>query len=289
MPAPARRISVLEHGSPAGRFTFAELAPHRALRSLVRQIWWVCGHTAYARERLLPDGDVVLLFNLGSPQGLVARDNPQAVTWFCDAWVSGLQQRYLLLETLGESHLLGVRLDPLGAYALLGLPMSELTDRVVDLDLILGASIRAWHGKLAGACSPDEALARVENLLLERLGHARPRHPAVAFARRRLVTAGGEGALADLCRETGLSAKSLGRHFTAQVGVPPKRFARLLRFRRAVTLLNQPARQDLATVALECGYFDQPHFNREFRHFAGVSPTVYLSGRGPDGTTVIEG
>ena len=55
--------------------------------------------------------------------------------------------------------------------------------------------------------------------------------------------------------------------------MPPKPLARILRFERAAARLRQGAA--LADAALDSGYYDQAHFNRDFRAFAGVTPTEY--------------
>ncbi len=53
--------------------------------------------------------------------------------------------------------------------------------------------------------------------------------------------------------------------------------ARLVRFQRAAHLLQQPGHRSLVSIALSCGYYDQAHFNREFRELAACTPTVYLA------------
>jgi transcriptional regulator GlxA family with amidase domain len=57
----------------------------------------------------------------------------------------------------------------------------------------------------------------------------------------------------------------------------PKIIGRVLRFDRARHLLGRPTRPGLAAVAAACGYYDQAHLTREFRGFAGMSPTAWLA------------
>lgn len=58
--------------------------------------------------------------------------------------------------------------------------------------------------------------------------------------------------------------------------------ARLIRFDRAVQRLQAPG-SALAEVAQDCGYYDQAHFNRDFRTFAGLSPTEFIRASLPEG------
>jgi transcriptional regulator GlxA family with amidase domain len=74
-----------------------------------------------------------------------------------------------------------------------------------------------------------------------------------------------------LVAELPTSERQLERRFERVVGLTPKRYAALLRFERAVAALRTGVA--LGTVAIEAGYYDQAHFNRDFRRFAGTTPT----------------
>jgi AraC-like DNA-binding protein len=87
----------------------------------------------------------------------------------------------------------------------------------------------------------------------------------------------------------------MARRFNEQIGVTPKTVARVLRFERAVHVLGhrdgaswtdgltqQAGGMTWGEVALECGYFDQAHMNRDFREFAGASPSELAASLLPD-------
>jgi transcriptional regulator GlxA family with amidase domain len=83
----------------------------------------------------------------------------------------------------------------------------------------------------------------------------------------------------EVSRDLGLLPRTLRRRFTAQVGLTPKRFARVQRMRRLVRDLDGQAQVDWASVAAKHGYADQPHLADEFRELAGVTPNEYLRSR----------
>ena len=95
-----------------------------------------------------------------------------------------------------------------------------------------------------------------------------------------------DAAIAELRRATGFSKRRLVGAFRDEIGVPPKLYARLVRFQRASALLDAGA-ATLAEVALAAGYYDQPHMNAEFREFARLTPRRYLAARRPAGDTVV--
>jgi AraC-like DNA-binding protein len=59
------------------------------------------------------------------------------------------------------------------------------------------------------------------------------------------------------------------------VGLTPKLYCRVLRFHHAIEQAGSVDRGSWAELALGAGYADQPHFNRDFREFAGVTPSRY--------------
>ena len=68
--------------------------------------------------------------------------------------------------------------------------------------------------------------------------------------------------------------------------MPPKAIAAILRFERAVQELRRNGRARLLEIAHDCGYYDQAHFNRDFRRFAGTTPSELIAHRLPDGAGV---
>jgi AraC-like DNA-binding protein len=104
----------------------------------------------------------------------------------------------------------------------------------------------------------------------------------VAHAWRRLEVTHGQVGIGALARETGWSHKHLIAQFTEQLGIAPKVMARVLRFGRAAEMLKISDRGRFADIAYACGYYDQAHFTRDFRAFAGVTPSALLSSQLPN-------
>jgi transcriptional regulator GlxA family with amidase domain len=103
--------------------------------------------------------------------------------------------------------------------------------------------------------------------------------PVLHHALSLLVQAKGSKAVSAVVEEVGISPRRLTRSLREYVGFRPKLLCRLLRFNHALQALEARPDVDRAEVALSCGYFDQSHFNHEFRTFAGMDPTTYLHHR----------
>lgn len=85
-------------------------------------------------------------------------------------------------------------------------------------------------------------------------------------------------ALAEAC---GLSPRRLRDLFNEQVGMSPKRFARLQRFHRVLSKSFRHRDVDWASVAADCGFCDQSHLIHEFHAFSGLTPATYHALQGP--------
>jgi AraC-like DNA-binding protein len=79
--------------------------------------------------------------------------------------------------------------------------------------------------------------------------------------------------------ESAFRRDAFGSCFRNEVGLSPKAFCRIRRFNEVLRHIERLATIDWLDVALSCGYFDQAHFNHDFRAFAGLSPSAYLRDR----------
>ena len=190
-----------------------------------------------------------------------------------ESFIAGVHDESTLVEHDGYACGLEIHFTPLGARRFLGMPGSELTNRIVELrDVLADADLLVEE--LYGLTSWEARFDRLERAVLAR-AHAAPLlPPAVEFAWRRLRDTHGAAPVAHIAGELGCSRRHLTQRFGAELGLPPKALARVLRFQRAVSMLR--AGGELADVAYSCGYYDQPHFNRDFRALAGVTPSEFL-------------
>ena len=268
-------IRIDRHDSPLGRWLLARWAPER-LAGVVEGIWYFEGWLSELRERHFPHGRVELVVQLGPLYRQVVGDRTETFTPTC---VSGLLLGPDVIEAPpGPSAVLGARLHPGGAFAILGRPLHELTGLTADLEDVVHRSAAELAERCAAAPTPEGRLRKAAAWLEERRrAHAGP-DPAVAWMARELERRSGAVAIGRLRERTGWSKSRLTAVFREQIGVPPKTLARILRFRRALELVHRED-DDLSSVALAAGYYDQPHFNSEFRELSGFTPTEYLARR----------
>jgi AraC-like DNA-binding protein len=234
-----------------------------------------CGRSAGLVEApVLPHPGVTLVVEFGS--GLLVVDD-----------AAGRQQRGSLVAGLasGAVRMRGeriecveARLSPLVARTVLGVSPAELDRGVLSLDDVWGAEAARIRERLNNAPSWEDRFALTDALLARR-GETGPRmDPEVAAVWHRIVADHGLVRIEDLAAETGWSRRRLWGRFRSQIGVPPKRAARLVRFNRAAQRLA--AGLSATRVAAECGYADQSHLHREVLAFTTLTPTMLAGNPG---------
>ena len=163
-----------------------------------------------------------------------------------------------------------VRLSPTAAYSELGTSPADLNRLVVTLDDLWGRDAARLREQLGEARSWAARFALTEAALARRRAAGPSVDPEVAWAWARISGSRGRTRIDALAAELGWSRKRLWSRFCAQVGLAPKRAAKLVRFDHAVHRLA--AGQDPAGVAAAGGYVDQSHLHRDVQELSGLTP-----------------
>ena len=256
---------------------YEEITPVEPLSRYIKCVWVMQspGAESSSQERILPDGCTEIVFNLADPfrqQDLDNHTQLQPLTLLV-----GQMRRHLLIAPTGRVKLVGVRFRPGGAYPFLRLPQDEIADRVIALDLVWGAIGRELESRIGEAPTTSGIVREIEAVLLARLSRFRARDEAELKAIDLILRSGGCLPIESLAEEMGISFRKLDRRFNTRVGLPPKTLCRIIRFQRALRMIERESvRPDWVRIALECGYYDQPHFIKEFKTFAGTEPTTYF-------------
>lgn len=256
----------------------AQLAP------FVEQFWHSEGSTAVARERLFPSGYIELALTLGERHYCVTGDSTETLPV---SGITGILSEPMVLEHPRYHDVLAARLRPAGAYALLGVPMHEVKGQNVDLCAVFGGEADELAERCHGAASVEERFRLLAEWIRRRTEQSRGIDEAIAWSVAQIERSDGAVSIGELREETGMSKSRLVSSFRHQVGVTPKLYSRIIRFRRACAMLDAGA-GSLADVAVAAGFYDQPHMNAEFRELAGLTPGEFLAVRYPGGNTAAE-
>ncbi|MFB7493762.1 helix-turn-helix domain-containing protein [Streptomyces sp. NPDC056161] len=169
---------------------------------------------------------------------------------------------------------LQVRLSPVVAHAVLGGVVADLDTTAVTLDDLWGRESARISERLGDLPSWTDRFAWVDAWLARRCAAASRVAPEVAWAWRRIDASRGTVRIERVATELGWSRRQLWSRFRSQVGLSPKRVAKLVRFDHAVHGLV--AGQDAAGVAADSGYTDQSHLHRDVMAYTGLTPATVV-------------
>ena len=151
--------------------------------------------------------------------------------------------------------------------------MHEIIDEACNTADFFHQQIQQVNEQLFNTLQYDEMIAVVEKFLLQKLSTIKAVLPF-------------DNAMATLLKHDGLlpidqvaslacvSLRQFERQCKERIGLPPKLYARLIRFSKAYRLFEGQPHLSWTHIAHTCGYFDQMHFIRDCKEFAGVVPTV---------------
>lgn len=249
----------------AGPFHFRK--PGLPLSECVDFFWIYDGYAPpHRRERLLPTGASELVFSVDS-KGRAA------------SGVSGARSEALVLDTSTPFSVIAVHFRPGGSLPFFGVRSTALCNQGVALDLLWGRAADSLSDRLWNEKTADKRFNLLEEALLSRARGRFDRHPAVRYALDVFERSNGMRPVGDVIQGIALSPRRFGELFGSEVGLSPKAFCRVRRFNEVLRRIERLTDVDWADVASTCGYFDQAHFNHDFRAFAGLTPSAYLRDR----------
>lgn len=274
--------------SPLGRWNMIEADPAPDLADVVDCYWEGWGDIPPLREKILPRQNVELMFNLRGRHRILALDGRETDSAHNGGWLSGMQRRWMLIETYEGSHFVAARLKPWGAWRLLREPMREVSCRVPETHELWGRSGEDLLERLHGAPNPFARFDLLEQHLRRRLDLRTQQHADLVEASRRIRGAQGRLRITALCKDLGTSRATLGRRFREQVGLAPKTYARVIRIEALMGHLAAHGPDQWAGLAEDFGYHDQAHLVHDFQEFCGASPEEYLRRAAPGGGATVE-
>jgi AraC-like DNA-binding protein len=252
---------------------FRRIRPAPDLTPFIRYYWVLKGKPLDASlHPIFPDGCTEIVLNLGPPAcEQLPHGDPVAQP---AAMLVGQMTRPVLVLPGAELRMVGVKLAPWGAVAVLGPEAVNLRDDTAGLGDLGAGGLEVLREQLDD-CGDDAAMGVVlDSAMRARLGMS-PVSRLDRITKFASALAKGPGCSLDgWARTLGCSARTLERSFERWVGLSPKELARLLRFQQALRLAASRPDMNWAVVAASAGYSDQAHLGRDFRQFAGASPTT---------------
>jgi len=222
-------------------------------------------------NRVLPDTSLAIAFKIKGQVNYITSNTSNGLP---SSVISGLRKSVRLINYLKDTATIIVLFKETGAAAFFKEPLHELFEESVSLNnFIRQQKILRIEEQLAETQNNHQRIAIIEQFLLSKLYDRKPDR-LISAAVHKIYAAKGIIKIKELAGALYISHDAFEKRFRKVVGSSPKQFSSIVRMKSVV---NQEQQTGMLTdIALNAGYFDQPHFNKEFKLFTGQTPTDFF-------------
>jgi AraC-like DNA-binding protein len=247
--------------------------PAALLRHLVRYYVHVEDRfTAQPRVQPVPARTAVAIeFTLAEPFEVRCGGSPPTVAHPV-AVIGAQTYRRVHLSMQGGVETFVIVFQPGGLARLFSIPSDLLTDQDFDGHAVLGRSVAELRSRLGESASFEERVQVADAYLLQRpAAHSRP--DSIGVLARGLLSQGGRFRVSRMADAAGLSVRQFERRFIAQMGIPPRLYARIARFEAALKIKMQSPCLRWTDIAHQLEYYDHMHMVHDFQQLSGSTPS----------------
>ncbi|MDQ2865980.1 MAG: AraC family transcriptional regulator [Candidatus Eremiobacteraeota bacterium] len=256
------------------------IAPSGPTKAYVQTLWWNRREAGIpAGEHLLPTGSAQLVVALHD--GTFAWSSGTTSGAWSGAVLHGPQAAWYRSGPKLRGVVVGASFHPEAAASLFGVAAVALAGEHLSLETLWGAEAERIRQRIAATGTPRDALEELDRSIARHIRRPLLMHPSTAAALHDAWDAERPFRLRSFARESGYSQKLVIGRFAQSVGFTPSRYFRIRRFARVLKTLAELTACDnatapsLARIAVDNGYADHAHLDREFRELAGVVPSAY--------------
>jgi len=250
--------------------------PSAPLNTYINTLRYCEGLAPYRQVKALPTPALNLMISFDDVYHCYNSEDTKPYLTCDDSWSIGLWNRHHVIDWPRNMQLLIVDFKPGGAYPFLQVPLSELHNDIVPMEAIWGNLAAEIREQLCSAPTIQARFSLLKQLLLAGLNEVPDGLSEVQYALSEIEHHHGSLPIKDIADQVSMSHNHLTRQFQRLVGGTPKEVARISRFRYALSnlVITQPI--DWSEVACQAHYYDQSHFNNDFKAFTGHTPTDFL-------------
>jgi AraC-like DNA-binding protein len=257
-----------------------EYQPSIALSPYVELFWsgiFNRSEAPFLSQRVVPNGYIELIVHLTDShcellQGADYSPSP-------DYMLIGLFTKPYDAHFRKRVRVFAIRFKPEAISHVFGMPAAEIQSHFADIECFTGRRFRVYSSRMREMKSTSAMISLSEKYLLRSIDEGNRRlyylNRAAEIIRRRK----GLISIEELAREVYISPRQLEREFKQQIGMSPKSYMRIARLNEVNRVIQKGNRILLTNLSHACGYADQVHFIRDFKHFTGESPRVFIRDR----------
>jgi AraC-like DNA-binding protein len=252
------------------------IPPHPLLTPYIGCYWVLrvpAGQSA-RRELILPDGYAELILNYGEPY--TWHDQARHVDRIIKTvHLVGERDTSIVVDLHSGLNQIGVKFKSAGLFTLLRQPLNTLANQIVSPNDLGDSSIQRLSEQVFDAPTDEAKIAVLNTFFLKHLLFKYIPDPSIEQALQIILQSRGNLRIEDLKNHLDIHYKTLERKFKTYVGLTPKVFARIVRFKYTYKRFHAIAQHD-PSFFLDLGYYDQNHFIKDFKYFLHTTPSAYF-------------
>ncbi len=227
-------------------------------------------------ERVVPTSHIYIIFELdGIPRNTFDNKTLAPNRTYTKVWVSGMHRNYISISAHPKSEMLVIQFKPFGAYPFFHFPIQRLNEQILPAEEILGEEILSLREAILAEEASEEKFALAEQWLTHRYDSSK-QPPTELLDILKQLTCQSATNYHQVIGSYSSTQKHLIDQFKKYIGLTPKYFQRILRFNEVLQHIQKKEDISWAYIAYQCAFSDQSHFIKEFKHFSGFNPKVFI-------------
>ena len=244
----------------------------------VQFVWVSKGENDTTKSKILPNGSIELILNFGKRQKTLHNGTLKTDKIFTNYWVAGLQSKPIIIQSLSDTNLIGIRFLPGGAFPFFKFPITEISDKVVEAAW-MKEELEELRTEIGDLSDRNKITKLVETYLAKRYDGLVATNESVMYVANQIFFSETEVSINDLVKKAGYSHKHFISLFKKQVGTSPKNLQRIARLQRVIQMVKDKPEIKWTDILYHFSFYDPAHFNHDFRELTGMTPEQYMTNR----------
>ena len=256
---------------------YQKFLPSPDLVALINCYWTleVPKEDSARKQRIVPDGCIEMAFILGDDIKRYTSDEEYVLQ--PREMVLGQILEPFFIEPTGYVNTFAISFFPFGFANFISTPIKSLANKETPIEVLFGEKIsREIKQNIIQARNTEERIKFIETFLLNRLSQTTTIDTIVKTTVDTLLLTKGNSSITEILKNDLSKRRQLERKFKNQIGMSPKQLGKVIRLQTALKLLINREKESLTSIAYQSDYYDQAHFNRDFKEFTGVNPKEFL-------------
>ena len=224
----------------------------------------------------MPNGVIELILNFGNTQMTLDTDTLKIDKYFKNYWVAGLQTYPIIIQSLTDTNLIGIRFLPGGAYPFFKFPVSKISDMVVEAEW-MDQELKELRNAISDLSDHQGIMQNIEKYLWTKFDGTCLTNESVMYVVNKIYFSDEDISISELVRKAGYSHKHFLSLFKSQVGTSPKNLQRIMRLQKVIQIAKDKPNTKWTDILYQFPFYDAAHFAHDFKELTGMTPDKYLS------------